>query len=484
MCTIPNLLKCLILLLFIMILPLCGISMAADDDTAITKPRPIPRARWSEDWSGFMENAPLTSQKGWRPDKYMALGTKGDSYLSIGGEYRLAYELYDDADMGISDVGLQDAVQHRFALHGILMIKDTVRLFAQFGYARVGDREGGKKTIDETDLDIWQLFVDYRFHLSPGKRFVVRMGRQIIETVNVFITAGEAHNVRLYYDGMRIVLIDNDYVSFDAFAAEYVDYADGTFDMSGTDEYFWGLSLGTRLQKPEVDLRLYYMGWKLKDRQFEQGGGMRHDEQRHTLLLWINRPLAGTRQWGIDYYAAYQFGSYDDPADSSIKAFAAFGECKYALFPKIRTPIIGLKTSYFSGDSNPDDSELNTFYNPVFGTPYFGYARDIMPFNLIQVQPNVGYRFSERVLITFSHEFLWRADTDDGYYNSANSITARAGQSGSPWLGQQSQVAVNFKPIDNIIITMYLSRFFAGSVIKDAGGDNRNYLYISCNFFY
>jgi hypothetical protein len=226
------------------------------------------------------------------------------------------------------------------------------------------------------------------------------------------------------------------------------------------------------------------MGWKLKDRQFEQGGGMRHDEQRHTLLLWINRPLAGTRQWGIDYYAAYQFGSYDDPADSSIKAFAAFGECKYALFPKIRTPIIGLKTSYFSGDSNPDDSELNTFYNPVFGTPYFGYARDIMPFNLIQLQPNVGYRFSKRVLITFSHEFLWRADTNDGYYNTANAITARAGQSGSPWLGQQSQVAVNFKPIDNIIITMYLSRFFAGSVIKDAGGDNRNYLHVSCNLFY
>ncbi len=66
--------------------------MAADDDTAPTKQHPIPRARWSEDWSGFMENAPLTSQKGWRPDKYMALGTKGDSYLSIGGEYRLAYE--------------------------------------------------------------------------------------------------------------------------------------------------------------------------------------------------------------------------------------------------------------------------------------------------------------------------------------------------------------------------------------------------------
>ena len=57
-------------------------------------------------------------------------------------------------------------------------------------------------------------------------------------------------------------------------------------------------------------------------------------------------------------------------------AFSAFGEIKYAIYQQTKTPILGLKTSYFSGDSDPDDGELSTFYDPVFGTPYFGYARN------------------------------------------------------------------------------------------------------------
>jgi len=70
------------------------------------------------------------------------------------------------------------------------------------------------------------------------------------------------------------------------------------------------------------------------------------------------------------------------------------------------TPLTGLKVSYFSGDSDPEDGNLETFYNPVFGTPFFSYARDVMPFNLIQLQPEVGYRFADWMRITLSHGFL------------------------------------------------------------------------------
>jgi hypothetical protein len=402
--------------------------------------------------------------------------------------YRLAYEQYDQANMGITHTGRQDSVQHRAALHADLHLNHQFRFFGQLGYASVGDREGGKKAIDETEIDIWQLFVDSRFDVDENERMVFRLGRQIIETANVFITAGEAHNVRLYYDGLRMGWIDksdNDFVKLEAFAAEYVDYADGSFDMAGTDEYFWGFSVGKRFQQPEVNLTFHYMGWDLKGRQFEQGGAGYHDERRHTLMLWLNRPLIGKRQLGLDYYLAYQLGDYEEQSgDSDIRAFAAFGEAKYALSAQTRTPILGLKVSYFSGDSDPDDGELNTFYDPVFGTPYFGYARDIMPFNLVHIQPSVGYRFSDRALVTLSHGFQWRANKDDGYYNSANGITVRAGESSSSWLGQQTQLAVNYKPTKNIILLAYLARFFAGDVIDDAGGSDRNYAHFSVNYLF
>ena len=455
------------------------------------QPRPVPRERWSEDWSILRNVAPLrdtappASAGFWQPIKYIPLNDSGDSYLSFGGEYRLAYEQYDKADAGISATGRQDAVQHRIALHADWHLNRQWRLFSQLGYASENGRDGGAKAVDETDVDIWQLFIDRRFTIDEDERVVLRVGRQLIEVANVFITAGEAHNVRLYYDGVRLAKLIDNQARFEAFAVEYVDYADGSFDMSGTDEYFWGLRGGRQIRETGINLDLLYLGWDLKDRQFEQGGGGRHDELRHTLLLWLNRPLSVSQQWGLDYYLAYQFGNYDDqPGDSDIRAFAAFGELKHAFYPQTSTPIAGIKTSYFSGDSDPDDNELNTFYDPVFGTPYFGYARDIMPSNLIQLQPNIGYRFSNQLLVTLSHEFLWRANSDDAYYNSANGIGAAADVSNSRQLGQQTQLAVHYRPTDNIIINAYLARLFAGDVIKDAGGEDRDYVHLGFNYLF
>ena len=227
-----------------------------------------------------------------------------------------------------------------------------------------------------------------------------------------------------------------------------------------------------------------YLGWDLDDRQFEQGGAARHDELRHTLMLWLNRPLTAERHWGLDYYLAYQFGEYDESNNSDISAFAAFGEVNYAFFRQSHTPVVGLKTSYFSGDQDPDDGELNTFYDHVFGTPYFSYARDIMPFNLIHVQPNIGYRFGEHLLVMLSHDLLWRAERNDAYYNSPNGILVRAGDSDSRWLGQQTQLSARYKPIDLIVINAYWSHLFAGDVIEDAGGDDRDYFHIGFNFLF
>jgi hypothetical protein len=465
-------------------------AVMAEGSPAPEQPKPVPRARWSEDWSLVRDLTPLRDTPPpapyafLRPIKYIPLNESGDAYLSLGGGYRLAYELYDQVDSGISNIRTQDALQHRVAVHADLHLSPRWRVFTQLGYASVHDRDGGASPVDETNVDLWQLFVDYRIPLPDDERVVFRLGRQMIETANAFITAGEANNIRLVYDGGRIAWVTKEFVPFEAFGAEYVDYDNGTFDMSGDDEYFWGLRAGIRLRELQTSLHFLYLGWDLNDRQFEQGGALRNDETRHTLMLWLNRPLTDERHWGLDYYLAYQFGEYDESTSSDINAFAAFGEVKYAVFKQAHTPIIGLKTSYFSGDDDSDDDELKTFYNPVFGTPYFSYARDIMPFNLIHVQPNVGYRFGDRLLVTISHDLLWRAEKNDAYYNSVNGILVRADGNGSRWLGQQTQLAVHYKPIDQIIINTYWSHLFAGDVIEDAGGHDRDYFHVGFNFLF
>jgi alginate export protein len=450
-----------------------------------------PRARWSEDWSTLWDTARLEDTpypavgKFWRPIKFIPLNEAGDIYLSLGGEFRLAYERYKDKDMGISDIGAQDALQLRLAAHADLHLGKKWRIFGQLGHGSVTDREGGEKAMDQTDIDIWQLFVDYRLPVGNQERVVFRLGRQLIETGGLFINAGEGNNVRQVYNAFRSGWIDDGFIKFSLLAAEYVDFGGGSFDMTGTGEYFWGFQSGMRWQKPATDLHFYYFGWHLKDRQFEQGGGLRHDELRHTLMLRLDRPLTGHRQWGLDYYLAYQFGEYDDrPGGSTTSAFAGFGEVRYALYPRVSTPIAGLKTAYFSGDHDPNDNELNTFYDPVFATPFFGYARDIQPYNLAFVQPNLGYRFDDRALLTLSHGFYWRANTNDAFYGNPNGITARAGVSDSAWLGQQTQLSLRYLLTPDTLVSAYLAYFFAGDVIQDAGGSDRGYVHIGIHYLF
>ena len=458
----------------------------------LEQPGPTPRARWSEDWSSLGNLASLEDTEPplydefWLPIKYIPLDESGETYLSLGGEARLAYEVYDEKDSGISDIGRQDALQLRLAFHVDLHLNQRWRIFSQLGYGKILDsREGGEKTADESDINFWELFVDYRLPVREDERVVFRVGRQIIETGGLFINAGEGNNVRQVYDGFRVGWLAGDFIKVASFAVEFVDFDDDAFEMSGTGEHFWGFRAGMRFEQPELDLHFLYTGWDLQDRQFEQGGAGLHDELRHSLLLWLQRPLIGTRQLGLNYYLAYQFGEYEDrPGDSDISAFAGFGEVRYAFYQQANTPILGLKTAYFSGDDDPEDSELNTFYDPVFATPFFGYARDIQPHNLIFVQPNVGYRFGDRALVTLSHGLYWRADDDDAFYGKPNGITVRAGESDSSWLGHQTQLSLRYLATPNLLISSYLARFFAGDVIEDAGGSDRDYFHIGIHYLF
>jgi hypothetical protein len=447
---------------------------AMDTDSDMVLPSPIPRSRWGEDWS-ILRGDKVYYEDPSLSFKFVPLNKSGSNYISFGGEYRFADEKYDPADRGLSDIGNQDAALHRVAAHADWHPDERWRVFGQLGYAAASNRDGGNKVGDESDPNIWQLFVDRRFTLNNGDRLDFRLGRQFIEKADWFIGSGEARNVRAYYDGLRVAWLDVGFAKFDAFAAEFVDASPDSFDMSGTDEYFWGATAGFRLERPRLNLSLLYFGWDLKDRQFEQGGAGSHDEKRHSVVLWANKPVSVPDQWALSYYLVYQFGSYDDSADSDIKAFGAFGEFKYALFPGMNTPVLGLKTSYYSGDDDPNDDELNTFYNPVFVTVYFTYARDVMPYNLIHLQPNIGYRFSEELHVSLGNDFLWRASKDDAFYTGASKIGVRADDSDARYIGRQIQLSMNWQPTRNIVASMHLVRFWDGDVIEDAGGKDQNY---------
>jgi hypothetical protein len=76
----------------------------------------------------------------------------------------------------------------------------------------------------------------------------------------------------------------------------------------------------------------------------------------------------------------------------------------------------------------------------------------------------------------------WRAEDNDAFYGSPNGITARADVSDSSWIGQQTQLSARYLVNPNLLVTSYLARFFAGDVVEDAGGDDRNYFHIGFHY--
>lgn len=451
------------------------------DETEEKFPEYVPRARWSENWSRLrVEGLECTVEQ--LPFKHIKTGNESHQYLSFGGEYRFTYERYSPDARGFSGISSKGVRLHRFAGHADWRPVDRWRFFAQLGAARSSGREGGNKAGDDSDANLWQLFVDHRIPLQSGERVDIRVGRQFIEKYNFLIGAGEARNVRQYYDGARVAWIDKGFAKLDIYAAEFVDAAEGSFDMRGTGEYFWGVN--SELRFGTSNISFLYFGWELKNLQFEQGGGERHDETRHTFTLRWHRPLTVERQWIFDSDLIYQFGKYDDPSNSRTSAYAVFGDFKYAFSPTAKSFITGLKAGYYSGDDDPDDNKLNTFYDPIFVTPYFSYARDVMPYNLMHIQPSIAYRFNSGLQFTLSKDFLWRAEKNDAFYTGASAIGVSASQSDSRYIGEQIQLSVNYVFSQQVVFSFHWVEFKSGDVVDDAGGSDQRYVHFGLSFLF
>jgi hypothetical protein len=121
---------------------------------------------------------------------------------------------------------------------------------------------------------------------------------------------------------------------------------------------------------------------------------------------------------------------------------------------------------------------------PVFVTPYFSFAQNVQPFNLIHLQPNVGYRFSEKLKVTLGTNLLWRARTEDAFYTGANTIGVSADESDARWIGSQTEFSVNWLPTRNFITSLHLVHFSSGEVVDDAGGEDQNDMRMTVHYLF
>src|SRR5256714_3231665 len=275
----------------------------------IAAPQSAPkyqRLRYDEDYLYLRD--PAKRSDFFDPIKYIPLNSAGDWYLSLGGEVRERYELYNNNRWNPNSPDHDGYFLQRYLLHADLHLGPSVRIFGQLQSSLEDWRKGGPRPIDEDRLDAHQLFVDVKLPIDLGDRdeFTLRVGRQeMVYGSARLIGVREAPNVRLTFDAVRLLTRVGEWRA-DAFFSRPVEDDAGIFDDWGDDHInFWGVYATHPLpffKGANVDL--YYLGLDRPDARFVQGTA---DEQRHS----VGGRLFGKRDgWDYNFEGTFQWGTF------------------------------------------------------------------------------------------------------------------------------------------------------------------------------
>lgn len=323
--------------------------------------------RSEEDWSRLCRQA-NGSDDFWDPLKCIGLA-RPFWYVSFGAELRGSYEVYRNYNWGSGPQDGKGYYLNRLISHGDFHFGPSVRIFAELQSGLEFRRNGGPRPgIDEDKLDVNQLFLELRSPTYQHKVPIeVRVGRQNLNYGDGSLVSIRDLNVRRPFDGIKLILRPQEW-RIDIFAAKPVVTSPGFFDDAPDHtQTFWGIWATDKKEQSFVrQLDFYYLGLDRKNAQFDQGAAR---ERRNTLgvrahetaskLAFIQEIQEGDLQLGT-------FGS------GRLLAWKFADGLSYSL-PKLRQhPTLELQGAISSGDKNPRDVDLQTFY-PLFPSgQYYG----------------------------------------------------------------------------------------------------------------
>jgi hypothetical protein len=386
-----------------------------------TTAQPFRLMRYDEDYAYLKDSSRSLYQR----IKYTPLTANKQVYVSFGGEARVEYVDFHNEDWGRLGLGHNNFLLQRYDVHADIHAGSRVRLFAQLRSAWENGRKNGPRPIDEDNLNIQNLFVDFVSWQKEKQTLTLRLGRQELDYGSGrLISVREGPNLRLYFDGGKLAYASGR-LSVDGFVMMADTINPGAFDNKRSKQInLWGTY--AKLIIPHAgNLDGYYLGIRRDASLFEQGIAK---EVRHTI---------GGRYWkyggGFIYNleAAYQFGSF---GSGKISAWTASADLGY-LFEKWKgKPTINLRHDYISGDRNKSDDRLQTF-NPLYPKGgYFGFSPQIGPVNLIDIHPYTTYTLPH-VILQADAVFNWRYALQDGVYRPSGGFNLAGANSTKRYIG-------------------------------------------------
>ncbi|MBJ2181299.1 alginate export family protein [Pseudomonas veronii] len=448
--------------------PLLASSGHADE--LATRPA-IKTNRWQEDWSVLSDPAlrtqPLDSLK------YLPLSSANPfTYLSLGATLRERFEMNDASGFGVHNVARDSYLLQRFQVHADLHLNENWRVFTQLEDVRAYDKTtiGGA---DQNRVDLRLAFAEYINTFDAGT-FKSRIGRQDFAfDLQRFISSRDGPNVRQSFDALWADWETRQW-RFIGIASQPVQYQDGRHfdDTSNSDARFHMLRV-ERLVGGKNELSAYYGVYERSAAHYLDADG---DETRH----FVDARLGGAAQgfdWDIE--AMLQSGSvgYKD-----IRAWAGGSRTGYTFDSLAWKPRIGLQLDIASGDRKAGDGTLGTF-NPLFPNGYYfslagytGYS------NLIHVKPSITVQPVDKLSVQTAVGLLWRQTTSDAVYTQPNLPVAGTAGQGDRWTGAYAQLRTDYVFTPNLSGAVEAVHYAVGRTLRDAGGDDSNYLGVELKF--
>jgi hypothetical protein len=412
-----------------------------------------------QNWSFLADRSKRTDF--FDPVKYIPFGDNPQMYLSLGFEYRIQYEYYDNWMFGAPPQDHNGYVFNRVMAHFDFHAGSDFRLFSEFEFDYEDGRNGGPRPqIDEDRGDVHQAFIEIGSHVSSPRGISLRAGRQeVVFGTGRLFDNNEGPNVKLSFDGFRAIA-EGTRVRLDLFAVKPVENNPGFFDdVPNHAESLWGSYLtgpAPIVSRGQADL--YYIGLDTKSATYNRGTA---HELRHTVGTRVFRPIGK----GLDYNwePNFQWGSF---GSASIRAWSVSTETGFT-FDHIRFhPRPLLRADVYSGDGNPVNQPLGTF-NPLFPRgAYFTPA--VVPFlgpqNFIDLHPVVQFQPRSNVTGAFAWVWYWRESTHDGIYAFGSDALIDPGDtSHARYLGTQGDLEIRWAPAPHVIIAFNLAGFKPGS---------------------
>jgi hypothetical protein len=387
---------------------------------------------------------------------------------------RLRYENW--ANFGFGEANDDDFGLLRLRLHGDARLWKGLRLYAEGISAFVEERDlpGGKRLLDEDELDLLNAFGDLSAELG-GAEMTLRVGRQEMQYGRQrLVSPLDWANTRRTFDGARLIAKSGG-VRADAFYSRLVGVQRDEFNDGDSGQDLYGVYATGKVEPWVATADAYWLGL---DKEVARFSSVTNSEERQTL----GGRLAGAcGDSGFDYdvEAAYQFGDF---GDADVSAWMAAIEVGYKVPECPVESRLYAGYDYASGDDDRGDGDIGTF-NQLYplGHAYFGMIDAVGRQNVQDFTAGIEAKPLAKLKTRLEAHYFLKAEEEDALYDAGGNPVAAANVPGEDEIGQEVDLTAEYAFDAHMKLAGGVGRLFAGDAIADSG-DDIDFLYMSAQY--